>query len=157
MIYSVLLGLIGLILIYIEFFLPGGIMAMGGSALLLASLILFVWAQPGFLAIFIFLALLIGLVIFVCKLALKQIRKRKKSLYLEADQEGFRASHYEASLIGKRARCATDLKPSGHIFVEGKTYQALSEFDYIPSGTEVLISGGRGAYLLINRFKSEEK
>jgi membrane-bound ClpP family serine protease len=151
MVYAILLEIIGLLLIYLEFFLPGGVMAIGGGLFLLLGLVLFIWQQPGLLLLIGFLFLLLALLIATCKLALWQIKRKKESLYLGADQAGFRASHYEESLIGKNALALTELKPSGHILIDGENYQAIAERGYISKSSEVTIVGGKGAYLIVRK------
>lgn len=68
---------------------------------------------------------------------------------LKGEQEGFRAVEFNAELIGKTGICLTDLKPSGHVLVEGEDRQALSESGYLTKDTEIIVTGGRGAYLTV--------
>jgi len=42
MIVAIILALMGLVLIYLEFFLPGGIFALGGSLMVVSSLFLLI-------------------------------------------------------------------------------------------------------------------
>lgn len=73
----------------------------------------------------------------------------KESFYLNQDQEGYLASNYEATLVGKSGTVFSELKPAGHITVDGVQYVATSESGFIEKGEEVLISGGRGANLIV--------
>ncbi len=146
------LGLAGLILIFLEFFLPGAIMAVGGSVLLLASLFMFHLKGPvGIAPFFFYFAALGTSVYFVVRLAIWAVKKtgKKGTVYLKADQEGFQASLYPKELIGKIGVAATDLKPSGHIWVEDRAIQALSKDGYIEKGAPVQILGGQGSHLIV--------
>jgi membrane-bound serine protease (ClpP class) len=152
MFIAIALGVVALLLIYFEFFLPGGFMAIAGGVLLVASMILFAMKSPGFLGISIYFVLMIALLVLVCKLALWRIKSAHpdRSVYLSKDQEGYVASSFDKSLIGKTGRCLSDLKPSGHVSVDGNQYQALSESGYISKDTEVVVIGGKGAHLIVN-------
>jgi membrane-bound serine protease (ClpP class) len=159
MIFVWALAFSGLLLIFLEFFLPGAIMAIGGAILLLSSLFVFHMAQP---SILLFASYLIGLAVsvyLVVKLALWQVKAtgKKGTIYLSADQEGFQASLYSKELIGKIGSAATDLKPSGHIWIEDRTFQALSKSGYIDKGTPIQILGGHGSHLIVKTVSSVEE
>jgi membrane-bound serine protease (ClpP class) len=74
-------------------------------------------------------------------------------LVLTDDQEGYVGVTFDEKLIGKTAIVQTELKPAGHILVDGKQVQALSETGFVSKGVEVLIVGGRGAHLLVREKK----
>lgn len=68
------LALAGLFLIYLEFFLPGAIMAIGGSILLIGSIFMFHMEKPGFLSLTLYLLSLSAAVYTVVRLAVWRIR-----------------------------------------------------------------------------------
>lgn len=150
-------GIVGLILIYLEFFVPGLIIGIIGAALILLSLALFFSKGPSFPLILFALSLVVLPILLICKLALWQLKrsKKKKSFYHGEDQEGFQASSFSKEFVGKTARAATDLKPSGHIIVEGQQIQALSQSKYIQKDDEVIIIGGQGGHVTVTT--KEEK
>ncbi len=152
MILSFILALMGLLAFYLEFFLPGGIFAAGGIAFILSSIVLFFLQGPGLVSSAIYLVMLGLLIVFVCKLALRRIRIGK-NFYLDQDQGEFRAAVFDSADIGKWAEVVSDLKPAGHISIEGKVCQAVSESGYIPKGATVVVTGGMGAHLKV-RIKS---
>ncbi len=145
-----ILGLTGLFLIFLEFFLPGAIMAAGGGLLLLSSLFL-VYLHGGVELFLIYLVSLGISLYFVIRLAIWAVRKtgKKGTVYLNADQEGFQASLFPKELIGKSGVAATDLKPSGHIWVEERAIQALSKDGYIEKGASIQVLGGQGSHLIV--------
>jgi len=142
---------IGLILIFLEFFLPGGIIGAAGSILLLLSIAFFSMNSDSLTAIILYIIAVVVVVIVLIKFALWRIKKSgpKKSIFLQSDQEGFIASGFEKEYIGKQAVAFTDLKPAGHIVVEKKRVQAVSKAGYIIKGTEVMVIGGDGAHLIV--------
>ena len=90
----------------------------------------------------------------LCKSALWMMKSRKREgLCLETDQEGFSIDPLDQNLFGKMAEAQTDLKPSGHILVEGQRLQAISDGEYIQKGKHIQILTGRGAYYIVKEKK----
>jgi membrane-bound ClpP family serine protease len=148
-----ILALGGLILVFLEFFLPGMILAVLGSILLLASIAICLIDTSLMWGILYILGLGF-LVIGTCQCALWYLErsKSKDHFYLEKDQEGYVASQFEKNIIGKTAVALTELKPAGHITVEGKNYQALCETGFISKGQTVTIVGGKGSHLIVRKI-----
>jgi membrane-bound serine protease (ClpP class) len=146
----ILLAILGLFLIYLEFFLPGGIFAVIGGITILVSAILCLMRVPVLWGVFYFIALILAIVL-TCRFALWRIRrsKTKDRFYLEKDQEGFTAASFNQTLIGKIGSVLTELKPAGHILVDGSQYQALSEGKFLSKGEIIEVIGGRGSYLIV--------
>jgi membrane-bound ClpP family serine protease len=144
-----LLWVAGLILIFLEFYLPGAVMGIAGALLLVSSLFLFAISISSTLFA-IYVVLMALSVAGVIKFALWAI-PRSKSFYAREDQEGFQASRFDASLIGKTGMVLSDLKPGGYIQVEGKQHQALSESGYLAKGTEVKVIRGEGESLIVRK------
>jgi len=153
---SLILTLLGLALIFIEFFVPGGIIAIVGGLCVVFGITAFSLTSVSLLYKLIFFVSACGLTLGVCSFALFLIKRlRKPSLYLNRDQGGFTAASFESELIGLQGIALSDLKPSGHIEIGGKRYQALSERLYLEKGTPVIVEGGRGAYLIVRTFQKE--
>jgi membrane-bound ClpP family serine protease len=142
-----LLAMSGLFLIYLEFFLPGTIMAIAGTIFLLTSLIL-CYVQAGQLLLFIGYAALLAAALFITiRMALSRIKKA--NLPHNSDQEGYAACAFPKEMIGKTGLASSDLKPSGYIEVDGRTFGALSKLGYIDKGAHVQIIGGQGTHLIV--------
>ena len=142
-----ILGAVGLLLIFLEFFLPGAVMAVGGGLLLLASLYFFHMENPSALLFFAYLIGLAGLVYGVIRLAMWSVKKKIRSA---ADQEGFTAVSYPIEMIGKIGSAVTDLRPSGHIVIDGKSFQAVAKTGYINKNCPVEVLSGEGSHLIVN-------
>ncbi|MCB1110581.1 MAG: serine protease [Chlamydiia bacterium] len=147
MIVAIGVGLLGLVLIYLEFFVPGGILGTLGGVAFILSAILFAWEAGHLWMGVVFIGVMVCLLLVSIRLALWKLKK-KPALFASDAQSGYVASSYDASLIGKEGEALTDLKPSGHIMVEGERYQAVSESRYIKKGEPVKIIGGEGARLI---------
>lgn len=144
MIIAIGLGLIGLLLIYFEFFVPGGILGVVGGIVILVSISLFAWENIPIYWIFLYILALILLIIITVRLAL-WVLKKQPSMYADDDQSGYVASEYDEKLIGIVGTALTDLKPAGYIEVEGCQYQAISESIYVKKGESVKITSGEGS------------
>lgn len=151
MIFVWILAFSGLFLVFLEFFLPGAVMAIGGGLLLIASLIFFHMQNKSALAFLIYLTSLLTLVYLVIRCALWRVKAMAKNgtIYLEGDQEGFKASAFPKELIGKVGIADTDLKPSGHILVDGQRFNAISKIGYIDKETPIEILSGTGSHLVV--------
>lgn len=145
-----LLAFAGIVLIFLEFFLPGAVMAVLGTLSLLVSIGLFFVQYSALWGIIFMLGVFLAVFI-TCKLALWQVKRsqEKGHFYHGEDQEGFLASAFDPQLIGKEGIVSTELKPAGHIVVEGHVYQALSETGFISKGNSVKIVGGKGSHLIV--------
>jgi membrane-bound ClpP family serine protease len=152
----VIFAIVGLILIFLEFFLPGIVMGIVGGFLLFSSVIIMIYLKHSAYIFVIYIVSVLFLLFFTVKLALSVLKKKKKNIFLQQDQEGFLTSSFDESLIGKQAKAITDLKPSGHIFVDNKFYQAISRDEYIEKGSRVHILKGQGAYFIVTKEKEDE-
>lgn len=149
--------ILGLLLIFTEFFVPGAIMGVSGAILVLASIVLFAMEAASPLWVLLYVIGIIISVTFLVKFAMWKIRTARpsRSIYLDSDQAGYQASSFDSSVIGKTGVVVTDLKPGGHILVEGKRLQAISQSGYLTKGTEVLILGGQEESLIVKRVKKD--
>jgi membrane-bound ClpP family serine protease len=154
MFFVLSLALAGLFLIYLEFFLPGAVMAIGGSILLLSSVCVFHMEKPHMMVLVLYLLALVSAVYTIARFAMWQIRNSGDAgVMLATDQEGYQASLYSKEMIGKSAVVSTDLRPSGHISIDGILYQALSEGEYVDKETNVIVIGGQGSHLIVTRIR----
>lgn len=152
-----LLIIIGLFLILLEFYLPGGLIGVLGGLAILSGFILLFLTENSTLVLSLYLVgtlIALGLVV---KLALYTIRKTKKkaSFYSDDTQENFQAVSFDREALQKSAIVDSDLKPGGHILLEGKRREAISIDGYIPKGSNVIIIGGQGESLIVKKEPKE--
>ena len=152
-----ILLLLGFLLIFLEFFLPGAILGISGGVLVLWSIISFAMESGSPLYTFIYIILIAIGTMCLIKFALWKIRHSSSrfSIYLDKDQQGYQASKFDPTTIGKRGTVLTDLKPGGYILVEGKQHQAISQEGYLAKGTEVIIISGQEESLIVKQYKKE--
>jgi len=146
-----LILLTGLLLIWIEFYLPGAIMGVLGVIAVSLSIVLFASQAESAWETLVFFLAAGALVAGLCKYMLWKIPRSKgaSSIYSSADQTGYQASNFDAAAIGKTAIVFSDLKPGGLILFEGKRLAAISQSGYLIKGTDVLIIGGEGESLIV--------
>lgn len=149
--------LLGLLLILIEFYLPGAVMGVAGGILVLTSIVLFAMQTSSPWWILLYLIGVVIILIYLVKFAMWRIRTAKpsRSIYLNSDQTGYQASSFDASVIGKTGVVVTDLKPGGHILVDGKRLQAISQSGYLTKGTEVIVLSGQEESLIVKQIKKD--
>jgi membrane-bound serine protease (ClpP class) len=148
MTFIILLALLGFVLVYSEFYFPSGILGIIAAASLIGSATWFGYLWYGIHWTIVYALLLIAGVLLVSQIAIRRVRKK---IALNVDQQEHIASTFDVNLVGKTATVLTDLKPTGHVVIDGKQYQALSETGYLPKDTPVIIVGGRGAYLIVKK------
>jgi len=155
---SILMLLAGLFLVFLEFFLPGAILGILGSLLVIASVVVFATVAVALWMVFVYIVIVIVLSIILVRYALWKIRSAPKgeSIYLNSDQEGYVASEYPKELLGKKGHALTDLKPSGHAMIEGQRWQATSTGAYIEKGAEVEVIGGEGGHLIVKKVHTQQ-
>ena len=148
MLFVGFLAFAGLLLVFLEFFLPTGIMAIGGGVLLLSSLFVFHMTQTGLLPLLSFIALILGALYLCIRLATWSLRAQGKlEPYRGLEKE--QSVVYSKELIGKMGIAATDLKPSGQILLESRHFDALSKTGPILKGTAVQITKSQGSHLVV--------
>lgn len=150
---TLILLAVGLFFVFLEFYFPSGLLAILGAAILLISIIVFAIDTGSLVSTTLYIIAMIILLVLLIRYTLKKIPKTKQpySIYLNKDQEGYRASSYDASAIGKTGVVVADLKPGGYILVDGNRLQAISETGYVANGEEVVVIGGREESLIVKR------
>lgn len=156
---ALICALIGLVLIFIEFFLPGAILGIAGGLLLIGSVFILIFSiKPSALFLMAYISAIIFAVFLVAKAALKTVNRKngKNPFRLDQNQEGYIASIHQKELYGKIGVAESDLKPSGHIKIEDEYYQAVSQSGYIKKGEKIQVIDGEGARLRVKKINLEE-
>ena len=152
---AIVIGLLGLFCLYSEFFLPGGVLAILGGGILVGSVVLFFLETESPLKTILYLVMLLVVAGFVCFWALRNIRRsgKKNAFFLQSNQAGFTAEKIEEDLVGKEGVVSTELKPSGHVRIDGKIYQAVSQGGFISKGTAIEVLLLKGSHVIVKTKK----
>lgn len=148
-----LFWILGLVLIFLEFYLPGAILGILGGIALITSVIMHSKASGSPLSSALFLLGVISSVVLLVRFTLWRIRTAKPgySIYSHGDQTGYFASNFDKAAIGKEGIVLSDLKPGGYILIEGKQHQAISQSGYLVKGTTVIVISGQEESLIVKR------
>lgn len=149
---------IGLVFIFLEFFIPGAVFGIAGGLFILASLSLFAGANVSGWIFALYFLIVLGLIYLLFVFALWRIRstKNKNTLFLSTDQEGYKSDSFNAALIGKEGEATTDLRPAGWILIDGVTYQAISQGGFIPKKSRIIVMSGEGPTLIVKNYQSKD-
>lgn len=146
-----LLLALGLLFIWLEFYLPGGAFAIAAAIFVLASLVAFFTASQSIIASTLFFVAACISVMGVIWFAVWRIRRSAKhnTFFLSKDQEGYKASDLSDDLTGKRGVTLTECGPSGYALIHGKRYPIICRGPYLNKGVEVeVIANELGNYVV---------
>lgn len=154
---SIVLFVLGVLLIVVEFFVPGAIIGMIGAVMIVLSLLL-AGANLMYMAISIFIALmvaLIGMVILV-KIFGKKMHLLNKLVLADATttEEGYVSNVNRTELIGRVGKTLTPLRPAGILGLNHERIDVVSEGGYIDAGKMVEIIKVEGSRIVV-REKAE--
>ena len=80
-----------------------------------------------------------------------ELYKRLIPFTPQKSEEGFTISRGYETLIGEKGKTTTDLRPSGKVKIQGKTYQAFSHGDYIDKDEEIMVDSIDENQLLVKK------
>lgn len=140
----------GLLLLGLEIFVPGGILGVFGVLSLLVAVALGFFAfgaQGGFLAavcIVLFSAVVLSLWI-----RLFPRTKIGRTLTLQKDGHEFKDAAASSTLLGKEGEAASNLQLSGIALIDGRRVDVMAESTFIPAGTRVRVVKVEGHRVIV--------
>ena len=153
--WVVILYVAGLVLVFSEFFVPGGILGIIGGVALIASMALGVYHFPDY-ALQILLAQLIVAVTLIVSGVMVLPRTRIASYMIldspmTQDGEPWVSDKSDESLLGQEGEVYTMLRPTGVIIVCDQRVMAVSEGEYIEPGARVRVIDVHGNRVVVER------
>lgn len=146
----------GLIFIAAEIFVPGGILGLIGSVLLIISAVMCFKEFGARIGIYYTSGLIICVPIVT--ILLMQAAPRLpigKRLFLNTSYKGVRVEIESIKdLIGKSGTVYSVLRPTGRVEIDGKRFEATSEGSYIAQGQPVEVIRVEGNNLIVRQKKS---
>lgn len=142
----------GVLLLFLEMFLPGMIAGVVGGILLLASVLTAyrdLGAGAGNITLMATTAVSAGL--WWWWAAKFQHTRFGRSMTLSASITGTSGPEGLTGLIGQTGTAATPLRPSGTILVAGKRVDAMTGGEFLEAGTPVHILRAEGPAVLVRR------
>jgi len=157
---SIILFIIGIVLIFAEFFLPGGIAGIIGLALIIGSILL-AGGNVVNMGISIFIALIVAILgmVIIVKFFGKKINMFNKMILMDATdtEHGYVSNVNRVELLGKLGKSMTPLRPSGTIMLEGERIDAVTEGGYVDAGKIVKVIKVEGSRIVVREAREEEE
>jgi len=154
---SLFLYLLGLVLICLEIFVPGGILGIIGFLLIMGS----IWIA------FIRLGRVGGSYFLVGSLALAMLSvyavmrfgtktRLSRKLFLQSTEEGFESTSENLDYLeGKTGISITTLRPSGKALINGRKVNVVTEGLFIPKGRRLKVVVAEGNRVVVRETEEE--
>ncbi len=157
---TIMLFVLGIGLILLELFVPGGIIGVLGTLSIITSLLL---ASDNMINMGISILIAIGLSIIACILMVKVYGKKmrlfNKIILTDSTntENGYVSNLNRTDLLGKKGITFTALRPSGTILIGDDRIDVVSEGDFIVKGKTVKVVKVEGSRIVVREFISTSK
>lgn len=153
---AVILLVIGIVLLILELFVPGGILGIIGAAAVIVSLFIAGYDLTH-MAVSVLIAFIIAIVTFmILYRSVDNERGLFKKLILHdsiSTEEGYVSSETRIDLLGKKGLTLTPLRPSGAILLDGERVDVVSEGGFINKDVEVEVIDVEGVRIVVREIK----
>ncbi|MED1946396.1 MULTISPECIES: nodulation protein NfeD [Brevibacillus] len=152
------LFVIGILLMLLEIFLPGGIVGAIGFISIVTGLVMAAYDTQQGLASLGVAALITAIVTFllVKKYGVKGLFNKFVLGETQSNEEGYIAPRDQRELEGKSGIALTPLRPAGVVKVEGKRVDAVSVGGYIEAGTAITVVQVEGTRIVVAELELKE-
>ncbi len=149
---SIILFIIGIVLILLEFFVPGGILGLIGFGAIITSLFLAtdnIAHMAVSLLIAIGITLLVSIILF--KVFGKKMRLLKKIILSDSTstESGYISNISRVDLIGIEGFALTTLRPSGTALINNERIDVVTEGGYIEKNKKVVVVKTDGTRVVV--------
>ncbi|AGK54970.1 membrane bound hydrolase [Bacillus sp. 1NLA3E] len=157
---TILLFVLGIGLIILELFVPGGIIGVLGTLSIITSLLL---ASDNMINMGISILIAIGLSIIVAILMVKVYGKKmrlfNKIILTDSTntENGYVSNLNRTDLLGKAGITFTALRPSGTVLIDDERVDVVSEGDFIVKGKQVKVVKVEGSRIVVRECNSTSK
>ena len=134
----VLLIVAGLMFLAIEFFLIPGFSVPGIAGITMIGYGIYRSSKEyGTTGVIITVVVSAAAAFLLVIIAMKS--RTAKSIGLDYDQKGTTAVDDYSSLLGKKGKTLSDLRPSGTALIDGKRYAVVTDGEYIEENADILV------------------
>ena len=146
---------LGLILLFLEIILPGGILGVAAYLIFLAATYLGYQHSP--LAGHLTLTASIFICSFSLYYAFFRFHKTQwgHKLTLFTAPERLELYDAQSKMIGMEGETLCDCRPSGTIIINNKRYNAMSNGEFIKAGSSIEVTGANGNIIIIRQTGQE--
>nr|WP_251025385.1 nodulation protein NfeD [Bacillus sp. ISL-57] len=152
---SLAMFIIGVILVLIEFFIPGGIIGLLGFTAVVGSLFL-ATGDPVHMTISLLIAVTVSILVFILlvKVFGKQMKFFRKMILTDATktEQGYVSNPNRLDLLGVEGKALTDLRPSGTALVKEERVDVVTEGSFISKGSTIIIVKVEGSRVVVREI-----
>ncbi|MFJ8067778.1 nodulation protein NfeD [Peribacillus sp. NPDC096447] len=152
---SLAMFIIGVILVLIEFFIPGGIIGLLGFTAIVGSLFL-ATGDPVHMTISLLIAVTVSILVFILlvKVFGKQMKFFRKMILTDATktEQGYVSNPNRLDLLGVEGKALTDLRPSGTALVKEERVDVVTEGSFISKGSSIVIVKVEGSRVVVREI-----
>ncbi|MFE4141667.1 nodulation protein NfeD [Peribacillus sp. YIM B13472] len=152
---SLAMFIIGVILVLIEFFIPGGIIGLLGFTAIVGSLFL-ATDDPVHMTISLLIAVTVSILVFILlvKVFGKQMKFFRKMILTDATktEQGYVSNPNRLDLLGVEGKALTDLRPSGTALVKEERVDVVTEGSFISKGSPIIIVKVEGSRVVVREI-----
>lgn len=152
---SLAMFIIGVILVLIEFFIPGGIIGLLGFTAIVGSLFL-ATGDPVHMTISLLIAVTVSILVFILlvKVFGKQMKFFRKMILTDATktEQGYVSNPNRLDLLGAEGKALTDLRPSGTALVKEERVDVVTEGSFISKGSAIIIVKVEGSRVVVREI-----
>lgn len=152
---SLAMFIIGVILVLIEFFIPGGIIGLLGFTAIVGSLFL-ATGDPVQMTISLLIAVTVSILVFILlvKVFGKQMKFFRKMILTDATktEQGYVSNPNRLDLLGVEGKALTDLRPSGTALVKEERVDVVTEGSFISKGSSIIIVKVEGSRVVVREI-----
>jgi membrane-bound serine protease (ClpP class) len=156
MLVIITLFVLGIFLILLEIFIPGGVLGAVGVVLIIVGVVSTFYqegAQAGGIATVS--VLVAGGIAFVLWLKFFPTSRVGRRIMLDKTADEWRGYDIEkAALVGKRGVAHTDLRPSGMVMIDGKRTDVVTRGEMISRDAEVEVIAVEGNRIVVEVAQS---
>ena len=146
----------GILLLFSELLLPGGVIgSLGGIALIAGLAGTFI--NYGFLYGSLASLIIIFVTLTIFYLWFKYFPKTKAGKRLLADNDAQEWRGYDPEyekLVGQSGRAQTMLRPSGKVIIDGRKYDVVTQGEVLDAGTPVKVVEVEGNRIVVEKLES---
>lgn len=149
---SFALFIIGIILVLLEFFVPGGIIGLLGFSAVVGSLFL-ASADPVNMTISLLIAITVSILVAILLVKVFGMKMNffRKMILTDATktEQGYVSHPNRVDLLGIEGKAITDLRPSGTALINAERVDVVTEGGFISKGTTVKVVKVEGSRIVV--------
>ncbi|MFT4412683.1 NfeD family protein [Fredinandcohnia humi] len=157
---SIILFVVGIVLILLEFVLPGGIIGLIGLGAILTSFFM-AGSSIWIISISLLIALVVTIVasIILIKVFGKKLHAFRKIILFDSTntESGYVSNENRKELIGMQGHALTTLRPSGTVVINDERIDVVTEGTYIERNKKVEVIKAEGSRIVVREVSEIDK